>query len=159
MKLVTLNNSIVGIFVRATEDTENNTLRTEQGNTALTDSDTVEIISLTEDELETVKEYVDDIANGAQVSAFFEVSDGPLSKNLEAILIDVRSPRSFKQYSLHDSFNFPLSTLEHNWKILKSFDRPLILICDDGELCSKAKKILTMKNVEFHIGGDWKNFL
>lgn len=93
MKLVTLNNSIVGIFVRATEDTENNTLRTEQGNTALTDSDTVEIISLTEDELETVKEYVDDIANGAQVSAFFEVSDGSLSKNLEAILIDVREER------------------------------------------------------------------
>lgn len=93
MKLVTLNNSIVGIFVRATEDTENNTLRTEQGNTALADSDTVEIISLTEDELETVKEYVDDIANGAQVSAFFEVSDGSLSKNLEAILIDVREER------------------------------------------------------------------
>ncbi len=76
-----------------------------------------------------------------------------------AILIDVRSPRYFKQYSLHDSFNFPLSTLEHNWKILKSFDRPLILVCDDGELCSKAKKILTMKNVDSHIGGDWKNFL
>lgn len=93
MKLVTLNDSIVGIFVRATEDTENNTLRTEQGNTALADSDTVEIISLTEDELETVKEYVDDIANGAQVSAFFEVSDGSLSKNLEAILIDVREER------------------------------------------------------------------
>lgn len=76
-----------------------------------------------------------------------------------AVLIDVRSPRKFKQYSLHDSFNFPLSTLEHNWKILKSFERPLILVCEDGMLANKAKNILNEYQIDAHCGGDWKNFI
>ena len=76
-----------------------------------------------------------------------------------AIVIDVRSPRKFKEYSLHDSFNFPFSTLGHNWKILKSFDRPIILVCEDGELCIKAKKTLENHGIDVHIGGPWREFI
>ena len=75
------------------------------------------------------------------------------------ILIDVRSPKKFKESSLHDSFNFPLNTLEHNWKILKSFNRPIILICENGELSNKAKTILHNHHIDVHIGGPWENFL
>jgi phage shock protein E len=76
-----------------------------------------------------------------------------------AILIDVRSPKDFKSNSIHDSFNFPLTSLNHNWKVLKSFERPIILISENGQSASKAIKLLSTYQVDCHHGGSWKNFI
>ncbi len=76
-----------------------------------------------------------------------------------AILIDVRSPKNFKAFSLLNSFNFPVTTLAHNWKILKGFNKPIVLICEDGELSCRAKEILAKYQLDIHLGGAWKEFV
>ena len=74
-----------------------------------------------------------------------------------AIVVDVRTPGEYKTGHVKASYNFPLSTLRKNIKILQSFHKPLLLVCRSGNRSETAKNILKEYGIECYNAGPWKN--
>ncbi|MCH4246441.1 MAG: rhodanese-like domain-containing protein [Acinetobacter populi] len=63
---------------------------------------------------------------------------GILTKAQNAMLIDLRDSKDFKQGHISGSRNIPYSQLEKHVEELKTTDRPLIFICNMGQVAGTA---------------------
>ena len=63
--------------------------------------------------------------------------------NIEAILLDVRSPLEFKEGHLKNAINIPLYDLDKNCNLrIKDKNKVIIVYCQSGIRSKKAIKIL-----------------
>ncbi len=63
---------------------------------------------------------------------------GILTKAQNALLIDLRDQKDFKQGHISGSRNIPYSQLDQHLEELKSTERPLIFICNMGQIAGTA---------------------
>ncbi|KAA8732698.1 rhodanese-like domain-containing protein [Acinetobacter qingfengensis] len=63
---------------------------------------------------------------------------GILTKAQNAQLIDLRDGKDFKQGHISGSRNIPYSQLDKHIEELKAYDRPLIFICNMGQVAGSA---------------------
>lgn len=63
---------------------------------------------------------------------------GILTKAQNAILIDLRDKKDFSQGHISGSRNIPYSQLDTHIEELKTTDRPLIFICNMGQIAGSA---------------------
>ncbi|OFZ51324.1 MAG: hypothetical protein A2381_08260 [Bdellovibrionales bacterium RIFOXYB1_FULL_37_110] len=78
-------------------------------------------------------------------------------KNMNAIIIDVRTKEEFQTSSNPNSKNIPLDLIEAN---LKNFDpnKPIIVCCRSGHRSGIAAKIIRKHGFQKVLnGGPWQN--
>lgn len=73
--------------------------------------------------------------NGRKISP---QSLGILAKAQNAMLIDLRDSKDFKQGHISGSRNIPYSQLDKHVDELKTSERPLIFICNMGQIAGSA---------------------
>lgn len=87
----------------------------------------------------------------------FKNKSGALTQLLGqgAIIINVRTPAEFKSGHIKNSKNFPLNELKQNVDELRSYQKPLILVCQSGMRSITAKAFLESKGLQAFNGGSW----
>lgn len=83
---------------------------------------------------------------------------GILTKAQNALLVDLRDAGDFKQGHISGSRNIPYSQLDKHIDELKSSDRPLIFICNMGQVAGSALQKVGHKDSYRLDGGimNWK---
>ena len=79
-----------------------------------------------------------------------------------AVVLDIRDAAEFKKGHLVGAINIPHTQLENRSDELKAYkDRPIVLVCKDGQRSSMAGKILLKQGFKVsRLGGgllDWTN--
>ncbi|MFB2539637.1 MULTISPECIES: rhodanese-like domain-containing protein [unclassified Acinetobacter] len=94
--------------------------------------------------------------SGAKISP---QSLGILTKSQNAMLIDLRDAGDFKQGHISGSKNIPYSKLDQHLEELKSSERPLIFICNMGQVAGSAIQKVGHANSYRLDGGilNWKS--
>jgi len=72
-----------------------------------------------------------------------------------AIIIDVRTPKEFKQGNVESSINIPLSSIENRIGEIKQKDKPVIMCCRSGVRSAKATAMLEKRGIEAYNAGSW----
>lgn len=81
----------------------------------------------------------------------------------EAIVVDVRDEKEFKQGHIVDAINIPHSKMNSRWVELEKYrEKPVILVCQLGHHAGPSGKILAgheFKDINRMAGGmmEWKN--
>jgi phage shock protein E len=89
---------------------------------------------------------------------------GNTSSNLKnvidhgAIVIDVRTPAEFQNGHIAASRNIPLDKIKESISLIKSFHKPVILVCHSGIRSETAKQVLAGAGIETYNGGSWVTF-
>jgi rhodanese-related sulfurtransferase len=74
-----------------------------------------------------------------------------------AIIIDVRTPQEFDNGHIKDSKNIPLQKIQAEVNKIKSWNKPIITICQSGGRSRIAKSALQSAGIEVYNGGGWMN--
>jgi phage shock protein E len=72
-----------------------------------------------------------------------------------AIIIDVRTPQEFDNGHIKGSKNIPLNLVKGELGKIKSWDKPIITVCQSGGRSNAAKSLLKAAGVEVYNGGGW----
>jgi rhodanese-related sulfurtransferase len=72
-----------------------------------------------------------------------------------AIIIDVRTPQEFDNGHIKDSKNIPLQKIQSEVNKIKSWNKPIITVCQSGGRSSMAKSTLQNAGIEVYNGGGW----
>lgn len=76
-----------------------------------------------------------------------------------ATLVDVRTPKEFKDGHVNGSKNVPLDTIKKKVEKFKQIKKPIVLVCRSGMRSGKATALLKSKGVEeVYNGGSWLNY-
>lgn len=75
------------------------------------------------------------LRNGRKISSH---SLGVLAKTKNAMLIDLRDSKEFKEGHISGSRNIPYSQISNHIEELKTADRPLVFICNLGQVAGSA---------------------
>ncbi len=77
-----------------------------------------------------------------------------------AIVIDVRTANEFDRGKVPDSINIPLERITANTERIKSYNRPVVLVCASGSRSGQAVKMLQATGIkEVYNGGNWMTVL
>ena len=76
-------------------------------------------------------------------------------QNDGAIIIDVRTPREYKQGAIAGSVNIPLQTIQSKIKVIQDYNKPVITCCASGMRSANAASILKTNGIEVTNGGGW----
>ena len=87
-------------------------------------------------------------SNTSQINQF--KSDG-------AIILDVRTSTEFKSGNYTTSINIPLDSISTDLEKIKSWKKPIILVCKSGVRASLATRQLKKAGIECINAGSWKN--
>ena len=74
-----------------------------------------------------------------------------------AIIIDVRTTQEFDNGHIKGSKNIPLNKIQTEVNKIKSWNKPIITICQSGGRSSMAKSTLHKAGIEVYNGGGWIN--
>ncbi|MCU0389447.1 MAG: rhodanese-like domain-containing protein [Chitinophagaceae bacterium] len=72
-----------------------------------------------------------------------------------AVIIDVRTPREFKEGHIENSLNYSLDTLKSHIPELKKKNKPVITVCRSGARSGVGQSMLKDHGVEAYNGGPW----
>lgn len=86
-----------------------------------------------------------------------KTKSGELGQLLEqgAVIIDVRTPGEYMSGHIKASKNFPLNELKQKVDELRSYQKPLIVVCQSGMQSGTAKSFLQSKGLRAVNGGSW----
>jgi len=76
-------------------------------------------------------------------------------KTRDAIIIDVRTIKEFKQGAISGSKNIPLPTIKSKIEDIKKYNKPVITCCASGMRSGSAASILKNNGIEAINGGGW----
>ncbi|SER04548.1 Rhodanese-related sulfurtransferase [Hyunsoonleella jejuensis] len=76
-------------------------------------------------------------------------------KTRDAIIIDVRTIKEFKQGAISGSKNIPLQTIKSKIEDIKKYNKPVITCCASGMRSGSAASILKNNGIEAINGGGW----
>lgn len=75
-----------------------------------------------------------------------------------AVIVDLRTAYEYDQGHIPRSLNIPIDRLRASIDRIKSFGKPVILVCASGNHCWEAATILRDAGVQRVInGGDWQS--
>lgn len=77
--------------------------------------------------------------------------------NKGAIVIDVRTPREYRDGHIIGSKNIPLDTISSKATELKKLNKPLIICCQSGMRSGQATSFLKNSGIECINGGGWES--
>lgn len=77
--------------------------------------------------------------------------------NKGAIVIDVRTPREYRDGHIIGSKNIPLDTISSKANELKKLNKPLIICCQSGMRSGQATSFLKNTGIECINGGGWQS--
>ena len=72
-----------------------------------------------------------------------------------AMIVDVRTPREFKEGHVKGSLNYPLDSLKQHLPELKNNNKPVITVCRSGARSGVGQSMLKDHGVEAYNGGPW----
>jgi rhodanese-related sulfurtransferase len=75
--------------------------------------------------------------------------------NEGAVIIDVRTPFEFASGHIKGSKNIPLENLQANLNAIKTFNKPIITVCQSGMRSGTAKSFLQSNGLRVVNGGSW----
>ncbi len=93
--------------------------------------------------------------------SFFNKNSGPKTElhqalNTGALIIDVRSAQEYALGHIKGSQNIPLETLKNKIGEIKSYNRPVVTVCQSGRRSSTAQSFLQSNGIAAVNGGGWK---
>lgn len=74
----------------------------------------------------------------------------------EVIIIDVRSPMEFIHGHVEGAWNIPFETIDQNEKVMRRWEKPIILCSANGRRSNWAWKQLKQKGFDVYDAGDWE---
>lgn len=92
---------------------------------------------------ETLRKIFKISNNREETDIDYEEMKTILKNDINATLVDVRSPQEYREGHLDGSINIPLYELERNCEeLLKEKGNTIILVCQSGSRSRKAQKTL-----------------
>ncbi|WP_121355566.1 rhodanese-like domain-containing protein [Flavisolibacter nicotianae] len=87
----------------------------------------------------------------------FKNTSGDLRQLIDqgAVIIDVRTPAEYNSGHIKTSKNFPLNELKQKVDELRSYQKPLIIVCQSGMRSGTAKSFLEGRGLQAINGGSW----
>ncbi len=76
-----------------------------------------------------------------------------------AIVIDVRSPQEFSEGNVPGSKNIPLQDVHKKIDEIKSWDKPVVVVCLSGGRSGIAVGVLMAHGIDAHNGGGWRSLV
>jgi len=103
--------------------------------------------------------YIILISLGILLIFFFLKPKGPKTISKDAYLVDVRTPQEFKNGSVPNAINIPLSEISSSIQKLSNKEN-IVVFCKSGMRSGRAKKILMQNGIEYVVnGGSVKNVI
>ncbi len=73
--------------------------------------------------------------------------------NRDAIILDVRTTREWKEAHIQSAIHIPLSDLKDNIEALTKMNKPFVVHCKSGVRSEKATRLLKFYDIEALNGG------
>ena len=74
-----------------------------------------------------------------------------------AVIVDVRSPLEYASGHIKGSKNIPLDALKDHLEEIKSYNKPVITVCQSGMRSGTAKSYLESHGLVAVNGGSWQS--